>query len=69
VESRRRSSPPAGRPSVASSFRTEGNRKDLRELPDSVRDEMEFVFVENMEQVLEEALSPPCRSGALKTAG
>jgi ATP-dependent Lon protease len=32
------------------------NQKDLRELPDSVRDEMEFVFAERVEQVLENAI-------------
>jgi ATP-dependent Lon protease len=33
------------------------NQKDLRELPDHVRDEMEFVFVERVSEVLREALA------------
>ena len=32
------------------------NQKDLRDLPDSVRDEMEFIFAERVEQVLENAI-------------
>jgi ATP-dependent Lon protease len=30
-----------------------GNRKDLRDLPDHVRQEMEFKFVERVEEALE----------------
>ncbi len=33
------------------------NRKDLREIPDQVRDEMEFVFVERIEEVLLSVIS------------
>jgi len=33
------------------------NQKDLRELPDPVRSEMEFIFAENIEDVLKAALS------------
>ncbi len=32
------------------------NEKDLRELPDHVRDEMEFIFVENIDDVLSAAI-------------
>jgi ATP-dependent Lon protease len=32
------------------------NQKDLRDLPDAVREEMEFVFAERIEEVLENAL-------------
>jgi ATP-dependent Lon protease len=32
------------------------NQKDLRDLPDAVRNEMEFVFAERIEEVLENAL-------------
>ncbi len=32
------------------------NRKDLRELPDNVREEMEFVLVDTLDEVLREAL-------------
>jgi ATP-dependent Lon protease len=32
------------------------NQKDLQNLPDSVRNEMEFIFVERIEQVLENAI-------------
>jgi ATP-dependent Lon protease len=34
----------------------QGNRKDLGEIPDHVRDEMEFVFVEHIEEVLSVAI-------------
>jgi ATP-dependent Lon protease len=34
----------------------QGNRKDLGEIPDHVRDEMEFVFVEHIEEVLSAAI-------------
>ncbi len=34
----------------------QGNRKDMRDLPDEVRKEMEFIFVDRIGQVLEEAL-------------
>ena len=34
-----------------------GNKKDLRDLPDPVRQEMEFIFAERIDQVLE-ALIP-----------
>ncbi len=34
-----------------------GNKKDLRDLPDPVRKEMEFIFAERIDQVLE-ALIP-----------
>jgi ATP-dependent Lon protease len=29
-----------------------GNKKDLRELPDNIREEMEFIFAERIEDVL-----------------
>jgi ATP-dependent Lon protease, bacterial type len=32
------------------------NQKDLRELPEKVRDEMEFIFAERIEQVLENTI-------------
>lgn len=32
------------------------NRKDLRDVPEAVRDEMEFIFVERIEEVLERAI-------------
>jgi ATP-dependent Lon protease len=32
------------------------NKKDLRDLPDAVRDEMEFVFADRIEQVLDAAI-------------
>jgi len=35
------------------------NEKDLEELPENVRDEMEFKLVKHMDQVLEMALRPP----------
>jgi len=34
----------------------EENRKDLSEIPEPIRDEIEFVFVETVDQVLKEAL-------------
>ena len=33
--------------------------KDFVEIPDDVRAELEFVLVDNMDQVLERALEPP----------
>jgi ATP-dependent Lon protease len=32
------------------------NRKDLRDLPDEVRNEMEFIFADRVEDVLREML-------------
>ena len=32
------------------------NRKDLRDVPDVVRNEMEFFFVERIQEVLEQAI-------------
>ena len=42
------------------------NQKDLEDVPDAVRTEMTFIFVENMEQVLQHALesSEPLRAVA-----
>jgi ATP-dependent Lon protease len=34
----------------------QGNKKDMRDLPDEVRNEMAFIFVDRIGQVLEEAL-------------
>jgi ATP-dependent Lon protease len=34
----------------------ETNRRDLEDLPKEVRDDLEFVFVENVRQVFETAL-------------
>jgi ATP-dependent Lon protease len=36
-----------------------GNEKDLSEVPEDVREDLEFVLVENMDQVLEHALDRP----------
>jgi ATP-dependent Lon protease len=36
-----------------------GNEKDLSEVPEDVRADLEFVLVENMDQVLERALDRP----------
>ena len=48
------------------------NEKDLEDVPDSVRAEMHFIFVDTMDEVLEHALEPrqqeeaqPLRAGAL----
>ena len=38
------------------------NQKDLRELPDPVRAEMEFIFAEKVEEVLKAALQGPAES-------
>jgi ATP-dependent Lon protease len=35
------------------------NRKDMEEVPKEPQRDMEFVFVENIRQVLDEALLPP----------
>ena len=49
------------------------NEPDVEEVPDEVRNEMEFVFVDTIEDVLEHALSPVAKRGrsrgAKKTAG
>jgi len=34
------------------------NAKDIEDIPESVRDDLQFVFVENMDQVLDNALNP-----------
>ncbi len=44
----------------------EPNRRDLEDLPQEVLNDLRFVFVENVKQVLTEALVPPAMSG--KTA-
>ncbi|NIP88377.1 MAG: endopeptidase La, partial [Gammaproteobacteria bacterium] len=43
------------------------NQKDLRELPDHVREEMEFIFVERVSQVLREALAGTGKPAAKKS--
>ncbi len=45
----------------------EGNKKDLRELPDHVRQEMQFHFVHQVEQVLELVI-PNLKIGSLALA-
>lgn len=45
-----------------------GNKKDLRELPDHVRQEMQFHFVEHVEEVLALVI-PNVRIGAMALAG
>ena len=40
------------------------NRKDLVDIPAKVRRDMEFVFVESMEQVIEHALAPIAENAA-----
>jgi ATP-dependent Lon protease len=44
------------------------NEKDLEEIPDNVRGEMRFVFVETMDDVLEHALEPRAEVTALRAA-
>jgi ATP-dependent Lon protease len=34
------------------------NQKDLEDVPDSVRAEMQFLFVDTMDEVLQQALEP-----------
>ena len=41
-----------------------GNEKDLVEIPDEVREDLEFILVENMDQVLEHALERPTQVAA-----
>lgn len=43
-----------------------GNEKDLRELPGEVRQEMEFIFVERIEEVLASALAAAENVGTLQ---
>jgi ATP-dependent Lon protease len=40
-----------------------GNKKDLRDVPLQVRDNMEFTFVSTMDEVLEHALLPAPEPG------
>jgi len=42
---------------------SENNEKDLEEVPQQVRDEIEFIPVESIDQVLEAALNPPSLEG------
>ncbi len=45
----------------------ENNKKDLEDLPDFVKEDLEFKFVKHMDEVLEEALIiPPSRSSVKK---
>jgi ATP-dependent Lon protease len=44
------------------------NEADLEEVPDEVRQALNFIFVETIEQVLEAALEPKEEQGALETA-
>ncbi len=47
----------------------ERNRRDLRDIPESSREQLEFVFVKRMEEVLEHALEvPPSKSSKGKGA-
>jgi ATP-dependent Lon protease len=34
------------------------NEKDLSEVPQQIRDELEFIFAENVDEVLKQALQP-----------
>ncbi len=42
------------------------NAKDLQDIPDNVRQDLEFVFVKHMDEVLKVALSRPPHSGSVK---
>jgi ATP-dependent Lon protease len=44
----------------------ERNRKDLEDIPKEIRDEMELSFVATIEEVMEHALKPACKSSAKK---
>jgi ATP-dependent Lon protease len=46
----------------------EDNEKDLEDIPEDVREEMEFIFVEHMDQVLEIALVRDVEAGVAKPA-
>ena len=42
------------------------NAKDLAEIPEKVREDLKFVLVENMDQVLENALDRPREKAAVR---
>jgi ATP-dependent Lon protease len=42
------------------------NAKDLAEIPEKVREDLQFVLVENMDQVLENALDRPREKAAVR---
>ena len=44
------------------------NEKDLEDVPEAVRKEMRFLFVDNMDQVLEQALDPKGTETPLRAA-
>ena len=44
------------------------NEKDLEDIPDSVRQEIQFIFVETMDEVLQHALEPRTESTPLRAA-
>jgi len=44
------------------------NEKDLEDVPEAVRQEMRFVFVETMDDVLEQALEHPSEAHPLRAA-
>ncbi len=56
----------AHRAGVKTVIAPENNRKDLEDIPDYVRNEMNFVFVKHMDDVLAVALSRPPVAGSLK---
>jgi ATP-dependent Lon protease len=52
----------AHRAGVKTIIAPESNRKDLIDIPKHVQDDLEFVFVKNMDEVLDVALSRPPQS-------
>ena len=57
----------AHRAGVKTILAPENNKKDLEDLPDFVKEDLEFKFVKHMDDVLEEALIiPPSRSSVKK---
>ncbi len=42
------------------------NKKDLEDIPNNVKDDLEFVFVKHMDEVLKVALNRPPASGSMK---
>jgi ATP-dependent Lon protease len=53
----------ARRAKVKTVILPEPNRRDLEDLPQEVRDDLAFVFVENVQQVFDEALREPVQKG------
>ena len=64
----RRRSSPRDRAGIKTLLIPKTNEKDLAEIPEEVRADLEFILVENMDEVLEHALDRPIPEVAKKPA-